>query len=201
MSSILALIRFSRSSAASRSAAAAGVSSAALAGQKVIAIRPATKIERIMLGRIETSRCPFQASSLSGRTASLRLAASPEAPGAFRYSARPGANTCCESQTRGPSSPSLRCSFRNLYYILEVVTVLEVIQRSSEFLAKKGVESPRLQVELMLAAVLQLPRLKLYLNFDRRLDEDQLNRLRAIVKRRADREPLQHILGSTGFCR
>ncbi len=80
------------------------------------------------------------------------------------------------------------------------MTVLEVIQRSSEFLAKKGVESPRLQVELMLAAVLQLPRLKLYLNFDRRLDEDQLNRLRAMVKRRADREPLQHILGSTGFC-
>jgi len=47
------------------------------------------------------------------------------------------------------------------------VTVLEVIQRSSEFLARKGVESPRLQIELMLAQVLQMPRLKLYLNFTR----------------------------------
>jgi len=80
------------------------------------------------------------------------------------------------------------------------VTVLEVIQRSSEFLAKKGVESARLQVELMLADVLQLPRLEIYLNFERKLDENQLICLRAMVKRRAEREPLQHILGSSCFC-
>jgi release factor glutamine methyltransferase len=80
------------------------------------------------------------------------------------------------------------------------VTVLEAIQRSSEFLAKKGVESPRLQVELMLADLLQLPRLKLYLNFDRPLDDAQTGRLRAMVQRRGQREPLQHILGSACFC-
>lgn len=80
------------------------------------------------------------------------------------------------------------------------MTVLEVIQRSTEFLAKRGVDSPRLQVELMLAHVLKLPRLQLYLNFERKLDEAQLTTLRAMVQRRGTREPLQHILGSVSFC-
>jgi release factor glutamine methyltransferase len=80
------------------------------------------------------------------------------------------------------------------------VTVLEVIQRSTEFLQQKGVESPRLQIELLLAHVLKLPRLKLYLNFDRPLAPEELDGLRQLVKRRAAREPLQHIIGSTSFC-
>ena len=45
------------------------------------------------------------------------------------------------------------------------MTVLDVIQRSTDFLSRKGVESPRLQVELLLAHVLQMPRMKLYLNY------------------------------------
>ena len=80
------------------------------------------------------------------------------------------------------------------------VTVLEVIQRSSDFLARKGVESPRLQIELLLAHVLRMPRMKLYLNFDRVLAETELETLRGLVKRRSEREPLQHIVGSTSFC-
>ena len=80
------------------------------------------------------------------------------------------------------------------------MTVLEVIQRSAEFLQNKGVESPRLQIELMLGQVLNVPRLKLYLNFDRALTEAELTRLREMVKRRGAREPLQHILGTTSFC-
>jgi release factor glutamine methyltransferase len=80
------------------------------------------------------------------------------------------------------------------------VTVLDVIQRSTEFLQQKGVESPRLQIELMLAQVLAVPRLKLYLNFERVLNAQELNRVREMVRRRGTREPLQHILGSTSFC-
>jgi release factor glutamine methyltransferase len=80
------------------------------------------------------------------------------------------------------------------------VRVLEVIQRSAEFLGRKGVDSPRLQAELLLAHVLQLPRLKLYLEFERKLSEEQTDRMRALVKRRGEREPLQHIVGSTSFC-
>ena len=80
------------------------------------------------------------------------------------------------------------------------VTVLEVIQKSSAFLAQRGVESPRLQTELLLAHVLQLPRMKLYLNFDRALTDAELSALRELVKRRGQREPLQHLTGSTSFC-
>jgi len=80
------------------------------------------------------------------------------------------------------------------------VTVLEVIQRSGEFLTKRGVDSPRLQAELLLAHTLGLPRMKLYLSFDRELTGPELDALRGFVKRRGDREPLQHIVGWTSFC-
>jgi release factor glutamine methyltransferase len=55
-------------------------------------------------------------------------------------------------------------------------------------------------VELLLAHVLQVPRLKLYLNFERALSPTELDALRTMVKRRGEREPLQHIVGSTSFC-
>src|ERR1039458_2923777 len=80
------------------------------------------------------------------------------------------------------------------------MTILEVIQRSTDFLAKKGVPSPRLQVEHLMAHVLQMPRMKLYLNFERTLAEDQLAAVRALVQRRGRREPLQYITGSAPFC-
>ena len=80
------------------------------------------------------------------------------------------------------------------------MTVLEAIQKSTEFLAKKGVESPRLQTELLLAHLLKMPRMKLYLNFDRVLLPAEIDSLREFVKRRGQREPLQHIVGSTSFC-
>jgi release factor glutamine methyltransferase len=80
------------------------------------------------------------------------------------------------------------------------VTVLEAIQKSTEFLGKKNVESPRLQTELLLAHLLKMPRMKLYLNFDRALTTAETDTLREFIKRRAAREPLQHIVGSTSFC-
>jgi release factor glutamine methyltransferase len=80
------------------------------------------------------------------------------------------------------------------------VTVLEVIKRSTEYLESKGVDSPRLQTELLLAQVLKIPRLKLYLDFERQLSAQELDTLRQLVKRRGEREPLQYILGTTSFC-
>ncbi len=77
---------------------------------------------------------------------------------------------------------------------------MDVIQRSADFLAKKGVASPRLQVELLLAHMLGMPRMKLYLNFERVLTAMELDTLRALVRRRGQREPLQYIVGSASFC-
>jgi release factor glutamine methyltransferase len=79
------------------------------------------------------------------------------------------------------------------------VTVLEVIQKSTEFLARKSVESPRLQAELLLAHVLNLPRMKLYLNFERALSDAETDAMRELVRRRSAHEPLQHITGTAPF--
>jgi release factor glutamine methyltransferase len=80
------------------------------------------------------------------------------------------------------------------------MTVLECIQKSTDFLARKGLDSPRLQAELLLAHVLNMPRMKLYLNFERALTDSQVETLRAMITRRARREPLQHIIGTVNFC-
>lgn len=80
------------------------------------------------------------------------------------------------------------------------MTVLEAIQRSTGFLAKKGVDSPRLQAELLLAHLLQVPRMSLYLSFERVLAAEEVDAFRDFITRRGQREPLQHITGSTSFC-
>ena len=78
-------------------------------------------------------------------------------------------------------------------------TVLEIIKRSAEFLAGKGVESARLNAELLIGHALGLKRMQLYLQFERPLTEPELEKIRPLVRRRGQREPLQHILGETEF--
>lgn len=79
------------------------------------------------------------------------------------------------------------------------MTILELIQKTTSFFEKAGVPQARLDVELLLAHVLGLRRMDLYMQFERQLTEPELNRLRPLVKRRAAREPLQHLTGSVGF--
>ena len=77
--------------------------------------------------------------------------------------------------------------------------ILELIQKTTAFFEKDGVPDPRLDTELILAHVLRLKRMDLYLQFERSLSEAELDLLRPLVRRRASREPLQHILGSVDF--
>lgn len=78
-------------------------------------------------------------------------------------------------------------------------TVLEVVKRTTEFLAGRGVESPRLNAELLVGHALGLKRMQLYLQFERPLTEPELEKIRPLVRRRAAREPLQYVLGETAF--
>ena len=80
-----------------------------------------------------------------------------------------------------------------------VVRILDVINKTTPFFEKHGIESPRLNIELLLAHLLEKKRLDLYVEFERELDEATLQKLRELVKRRAAGEPLQYITGEAEF--
>ncbi len=81
-----------------------------------------------------------------------------------------------------------------------MMTVLEVLNAATSYLKQRGVESPRLNAEHLLAHALgKKRRMDLYLEFDRPLGEPDREPLRGLVKRRAEGVPLQHLLGTVEF--
>ena len=78
-------------------------------------------------------------------------------------------------------------------------TILSMINWGTAYFEEKGVPSPRLSIEWLLADVLQMRRLDIYLQFDRPLSETELAELKRHIKRRLQHEPLQYIVGYTDF--
>jgi release factor glutamine methyltransferase len=81
------------------------------------------------------------------------------------------------------------------------VTVGEVLRRATEYLAGKGVESPRLDAELLLGKALGRSRVQLYMEHDRPLAGPERDAFRELIRRRGEREPLAYVLGEWGFRR
>jgi release factor glutamine methyltransferase len=79
------------------------------------------------------------------------------------------------------------------------VTVLELLQNTTAYFAKRQIESPRLNIEHLLADALGKKRIELYLEFDREIPQQLLDPLRDKVRRRTEGEPLQHLLGHWDF--
>lgn len=80
-----------------------------------------------------------------------------------------------------------------------MLTVLEIIKKTTDFFVGKGIESPRLNAELLIGHALGLKRMQLYLQFERPLAETELERIRPLVRRRGHHEPVQYIIGEMEF--
>jgi release factor glutamine methyltransferase len=80
-----------------------------------------------------------------------------------------------------------------------MITVLESINLSTQYLTQKGIESPRMNAELLLANILKCKRLDLYLAFERPLSEVELQQYREHIRRSGSFEPYQYITGKVEF--
>lgn len=81
------------------------------------------------------------------------------------------------------------------------MTLAEVLNGAVDYLTARGVDSPRLDAELLLARALDLARIELYTQHDRPLTEEERARARDLVRRRGAREPLAYVLGDWDFRR
>jgi release factor glutamine methyltransferase len=79
------------------------------------------------------------------------------------------------------------------------VTLLEVLRRSTGYLERHGATSARLDAELLLAHALGVRRLDLYLQFERPLEEPELQRCRDLIGQRARGQPVAYLLGQKEF--
>jgi len=78
-------------------------------------------------------------------------------------------------------------------------TILHLLRWSTAYLVEKGVPSARLDVEHLLAYVMETERLQLYLRFEQPVTPSELARFRPLLLERARRKPLQYILGRAFF--
>ena len=76
---------------------------------------------------------------------------------------------------------------------------LALSRKAAEVFKERGVPNARLDAELLLANVLQIDRLKLYLQHDRPVTPPEVERFREHVRRRIKREPVQYIIGEVTF--
>ncbi len=78
-------------------------------------------------------------------------------------------------------------------------TPLKLIEWTTQHFEKKGIPNPRLDAEWLLASCLQCERIELYTYYNKPVQAQELKQFRALVERRAQREPLQYIMGETEF--
>ncbi len=82
---------------------------------------------------------------------------------------------------------------------METWTIRSLLVWARDWLGKKGVDGARLDAELLLASALGCDRTRLYIDFDKPLGDEELAKFKALMQRRARREPVAYILGVKEF--
>jgi release factor glutamine methyltransferase len=80
-----------------------------------------------------------------------------------------------------------------------MLTIKDVLLKTSEYFKSKDISTPRLDAELLIGHILNLPRIQLYMSFDKPLKTSEIDDIRSLVRRRATREPIAYIVGEKGF--
>ncbi len=78
-------------------------------------------------------------------------------------------------------------------------TILSILEWTTGYFRTHAIDSPRLDAEILLAHSLELRRIDLYLRYDQPLGADELAAFKALVRRRASREPVAYIIGRREF--
>lgn len=78
-------------------------------------------------------------------------------------------------------------------------TTRRILEWTRSYFEERGVDSPRLCSELLLTHVLSVPRVDLYLDYERPLTAPEREAYRRLVKKRTEGVPLQHLTGSQAF--
>lgn len=81
----------------------------------------------------------------------------------------------------------------------EVWTVGSILKWTGQYFQEKGVESPRVDAEVLLSHVLGKERIYLYVHFDEPLQADELKLYKEFIKRRVMHQPVAYILGYKEF--
>ncbi len=78
-------------------------------------------------------------------------------------------------------------------------TIKKVLHWTISYFNRHGIENSRLDAEVLLSHALKRRRIDLYLSHDQPLENDELETFRALIKRRAAREPVAFITGVKEF--
>ena len=78
-------------------------------------------------------------------------------------------------------------------------TILDVLQWTTTYFQEKGVQSPRLTAEVLLAHTLQQDRMYLYVHYDQPLEPEERRQFKTLILQRVQGMPTQYLTGVQEF--
>jgi len=78
-------------------------------------------------------------------------------------------------------------------------TIQQYLNRITQYLTEKHIDSPRLEAELLMSQVLGMQRIDLYTQFDKEVSKEDSKRLEELVQRASEHEPIAYLIGRKEF--